>query len=342
MWPSGRSAQGGSRCGGRQPVSSVPRDLAGCLSRSARRAKPILRRLAAAPPPGAAGSVTVGDKGFTVAANSTSFVRVAPSTGWVSLRLRDLWQYRELLFFLTWRDIKVRYKQTALGIAWAIIQPLFAMIIFSLFFGRLAKMPSDGVPYPLWSYVGLVPWTFFATGLTQSSNSLVEGANLLRKIYFPRLAVPIAAVMAVVVDLGVSFLLLVGMILFYGVSLTPAIFTLPLFVMLGFVTALGAGLWLAAFNVKYRDIRYVVPFLIQLWMFASPVTYPSSLLPEQWRMLYALNPMVGVVEGFRWALLGTGTAPGVMAGVSSLAALMLLISGAYHFRRMEKTFADIV
>lgn len=267
---------------------------------------------------------------------------IRPSRGWVSLKLPELWEYRELVYFLAWRDISVRYKQTALGAAWAIIQPFFTMIIFSLFFGRLAGVPSDGVPYPIFSYAGLLPWQFFATGIGNSSNSLVGSANLLSKVYFPRLAIPIASVMPALVDFAVAFVVLLGMMLFYGIAPTLNIVWLPLLLLLALVTALGVGLWLSALNVEYRDIRYTIPFITQFWMFVSPVAYPSSMVPEQWRWLYALNPMVGVIEGFRWALLGTDTAPGLMVIVSSVAALALLVSGAFYFRRMEKTFADVV
>jgi lipopolysaccharide transport system permease protein len=267
---------------------------------------------------------------------------IQPSHGWVSLKLHELWEYRELLYFLTWRDIKVRYKQTLLGAAWAIIQPFFTMVVFSLFFGRLAKIPSDGVPYPIFSYAALVPWTFFANALNQSSNSLVGGANLIKKVYFPRLTIPIAAVLSGVVDFGLAFIVLLGMMLFYGIVPTINVLWLPAFLMLALATALGVGLWLSAMNVQFRDVRYTVPFLTQFWLFATPIAYPSSLLSEPWRTLYGINPMVGVVEGFRWALLGTNTAPGPIVIVSSLVALALLVGGAFYFRRMEKTFADVV
>lgn len=267
---------------------------------------------------------------------------IEPSQGFVSLKLRDIWEYRELLYFLTWRDIKVRYKQTALGATWAIIQPFFTMVVFSLFFGRLAKMPSDGIPYPIFSFAALVPWTFFAYGLAQSSNSLVASANLIQKVYFPRLVIPISSVLSGIVDFLLAFLVLLGMMVFYGLFPTPRIVWLPLLMLLGLVTALGVGLWLAALNVKYRDVRYMVPFITQFWLFATPIAYPSSLLPEPWRTIYGLNPMVGVVEGFRWTLLDTQNAPGPMIFVSSLVALGILIGGAFYFRRMEKTFADVV
>jgi lipopolysaccharide transport system permease protein len=268
--------------------------------------------------------------------------RIAPSKGWVSLKLGELWEYRELLYFLIWRDIKVRYKQTALGAAWAIIQPFFTMVVFSLFFGRLAKVPSDGIPYPIFSFAALVPWTFFANGLGQSSNSLVGSANLITKVYFPRLTIPIASVLSGIVDFALAFVVLLGMMFYYGMMPTLNVLWLPLFVLLALIASLGVGLWLSALNVEYRDVRYVVPFITQFWMFVTPIAYPSSLLSEPWRTLYGLNPMVGVVEGFRWALLGTKTAPGPLIAVSSTAALVILVTGAFYFRRMEKTFADIV
>ncbi len=269
-------------------------------------------------------------------------IRIEPSRGWVSLKLRELWEYRELLYFLTWRDVKVRYKQTLLGATWAIIQPFFTMIVFSLFFGRLAGIPSDGVPYPIFSFAALVPWTFFANGLNQSSNSLVGSADLIKKVYFPRLAVPVATILAGVVDFALAFIVLLGMMLYYGVIPTINTLWLPLFFLLALITSLGVGLWLSALNVEFRDVRYTVPFLTQFWMFSTPIAYPSSLLSEPWRTVYGLNPMVGVVEGFRWALLGTNTAPGPIIVASSLAALAILVGGAFYFRRMEKTFADVV
>ena len=278
----------------------------------------------------------------TIFSHSQPATRIEPSQGFISLRLRELWDYNELLYFLAWRDIKVRYKQTILGAAWAIITPFFTMLIFSLFFGRLAKIPSDGIPYPIFSYVALVPWTFFANGLSQSSNSLVGSANLIKKVYFPRLVIPISSVISGAVDFVLSFAVLIAMMFFYGICPTSHILWMPFLLLLALITALGGGLWLSAINVQYRDVRYAVPFLVQAWMFATPIAYPSSLLPEPWRTVYGLNPMVGVVEGFRWALLGAKTAPGPMMVVSTLAALVLLVSGAYYFRRMEKTFADVV
>jgi len=268
-------------------------------------------------------------------------LRIAPTSGWVALRLRELNEYRELLYFLVWRDIKVRYKQTALGAAWAVMQPLFTMLIFSLFFGRLAKIPSDGIPYPAFSYAALVPWTFFAHGLTQGSDSLVGSANLIRKVYFPRLLIPLATVLAGLVDFSVAFALLIAQIAFYHITPPHPLFVLPL-ILLALTTSLGVGFWLSALNVKFRDVKYTLPFLTQFWLFATPIAYPSSLLSEPWRTLYGLNPMAGVVEGFRWALLGTKTAPGPMVLVSTFVSLAILVGGAYYFRRMEKTFADTV
>jgi len=269
-------------------------------------------------------------------------IRIEPPRGWIPLNLRDLWQYRDLLYFLAWRDIKVRYKQTVLGASWAILQPFFTMVVFSLFFGKLAGIPSEGLPYPIFSYAALVPWQFFANGLTSSSDSVVSSANLIRKVYFPRLVIPMAAVGSGIVDFCLAFLVLLGMMAFYGIVPTANVVWLPLLLLLALVTSLGSGLWLTAMNVQFRDVRYMVPFLVNAWMFATPIAYPSSLLDEPWRTLYGINPMVGVVEGFRWALLGTETQPGSMILVSAVVAVALLVSGAYYFRRMEKTFADVV
>jgi lipopolysaccharide transport system permease protein len=267
---------------------------------------------------------------------------IEPSRGWVGLKLRELWEYRELVYFLIWRDVKVRYKQTVLGAAWAVIQPLFSMLVFTVVFGKLAKMPSDGVPYPLFSYAALLPWNYFAQGLASSSDSLVGSANLIKKVYFPRLAIPVAAVCGGVVDFLIAFGVLLLMMGYFGVTPTGNVVWLPLFLLLALVTALGVGLWLSALNVQYRDVKYTVPFLVQFWMYATPIVWPSSLLPEPWKTVYGLNPMAGVVEGFRWALLGVQTAPGPMVWASVGAAVALLVSGAFFFRRMEKTFADVV
>lgn len=273
---------------------------------------------------------------------NSQVIRIAPSKGWVALQLKELWAYRELLYFLIWRDVKVRYKQTALGAAWAIIQPVFTMIVFSLFFGRLGKIPSDGIPYPIFCYAALVPWTFFAQGLSQASNSLVGSGNLIKKVYFPRLSLPISAVICGLVDFALAFIVLLGMMLYYGILPTVNVIWLPFLILLTLITSLGVSLWLSALNVQFRDVRHAIPFLTQLWLFATPIAYPSSLLSEPWRTLYSINPMAGVVEGFRWALLGTETAPGPMMIVSTLTALALLVSGTFYFRRLEKTFADVV
>ena len=268
--------------------------------------------------------------------------RIESSKGWISIGFKDLWQYRELLFFLTWRDIKVRYKQTALGAAWAVIQPLFTMLVFTLFFGRLAKVPSDGIPYPLFSYAALLPWQLFAYALTESSNSVVANERLITKVYFPRLFIPMASVLAGLVDFVIAFTLVVGMMVWYGVRPTWAILTLPFFVILAMATAFGVGLWLSALNVQYRDVRYTLNFIVQFWLFASPVAYSSTLVPARWRSFYGLNPMAGVIEGFRWALLGKAHGPGTMLWVSVAVVALVLVGGLYYYRRMEKTFADVV
>jgi lipopolysaccharide transport system permease protein len=268
--------------------------------------------------------------------------RRKPSKGWEWPKLGELWEYRELLYFFAWRDVKVRYRQTILGALWAILQPLFTMVIFSLFFGRLAKVPSDGLPYPIFSYAALVPWAFFANALTQASNSLVLSANMVKKIYFPRLALPIATVLAGVIDFGLAFGVLVGLMLYYGLVPTVNVLWLPLFFLLALITSLGVSTWLSAMNVQFRDVRYTIPFLTQAWLFVTPIAYSSSLLSEPWRTLYGLNPMAGVVEGFRWALLGSDTAPGPMLIVSVVVALALFVSGAFYFRRMEQSFADVL
>ncbi len=267
---------------------------------------------------------------------------IQPPRGWVSLGLNELWEYRELLYFLVWRDIKVRYKQTVLGAAWAVLQPVMTMVVFSLFFGMLAKIPSDGVPYPLFAYAALVPWTFFAYAMSQSADSLVGSANLIKKVYFPRLIIPLASVMAGLVDFAIAFVVLIGMLLAYGIMPTIHVVWLPMLVLLALITALGVGLWLSALNVRYRDVRYTLPFLTQFWLFATPIAYPSSLLPEGWRALYGLNPMVGVVEGFRWALLGTDTAPGPVIIISSVTTLAIFLGGLVYFHRMEESFADVI
>lgn len=267
---------------------------------------------------------------------------IRPLKGWIPVNFRELWDYRDLLRLLAWRDIKVRYKQTALGVSWAVLQPVLTMAVFSVFFGRLAKVPSDGLPYPIFAFVALVPWTFFSATLTQASNSLVGNSNLIKKVYFPRLVVPMSCSVSALVDMGIAFAVLVLFMAGYRITPTVNVLWLPALIVLALVTALGAGLWLAALNVRYRDVRYIAPFLMQFWMIATPIAYPSSLLSPGWRIVYGLNPMVGVVEGFRWALLGSGPAPGPAVAVSAVVALGLIISGVMYFRRMEATFADVI
>jgi lipopolysaccharide transport system permease protein len=267
---------------------------------------------------------------------------IDPPSSWTSLGIRELWDYRELLYFLVWRDVKVRYKQTVLGAAWAVIQPFFMMVVFSLFFGRLAHMPSDGFPYPVFTFCALLPWQLFAHALTESSNSIVANERLITKVYFPRLVVPIAAVLGGLVDFFIAFVILLGMMAYYRIVPGWTIVALPGLVLLAIATALAVGLWLSALNVQYRDVRYTINFLVQVWLFATPVAYPSSIIPQRWRPLYGLNPMAGVVEGFRWALLGRTDPPGALLWVSVAVVILLLIGGLYYFRRMEQQFADVV
>lgn len=269
-------------------------------------------------------------------------VVIRPRSRWVPINLRGMWEHRELLYFLTWRDVKIRYKQTVLGIAWVVLQPLLTMTVFSIFFGLLARVPSDNVPYPLFAFCGLLPWQLFSRALTDASMSLVEHERVITKIYFPRLLVPISAVLASLVDFGVAFVLMIGMLFLYHVRLTAAAFTLPLFLLLAVVTASGIAFWLSALAVQYRDVRYVLGFLTQIWLFATPVAYPSSLVPARWRPYYGLNPLAGVVEGFRWALLGKGQPPGPMLWVSVGVVVFIFIGGLLYFRRMESTFADVI
>jgi len=268
--------------------------------------------------------------------------RIAPPKGWFELNLREMWDSRELLYFFIWRDLKVRYKQTAIGVAWVVIQPLLAMLVFTLFFGRLAKMPSEGLPYPVFYYTALLPWLYFATALTNATNTIVEHQRVITKVYFPRMILPLSAVLSGLVDFGIGFILLIGMMLYYHQVPTVAALLLPLFVLLTIATALAMGLWLSAVNAIYRDVRYVVPFLVQFWLFASPVAYPSTLVPVRWRWLYGLNPMAGVIEGFRWALTGHGQPPGVLVLVSAGTVLVLLVGGVVYFQKMEGTIADMV
>ena len=273
-------------------------------------------------------------------------VIIEPTRGWASLKLGALWEYRELLYFLVWRDLKVRYKQTVLGAAWIVLQPVVSMVVFSLLFGGLLKVPSGGVPYPIFAYAALLPWNYFASSLTRSSQSLVGSAHLITKVYFPRLIIPISGVLSGLVDFAIAFLVLAAMMVYYGIAPTPAVALLPAFQLLALLTALGFGLWLSALNVRYRDVNYLVPYLVQVWMYVTPVIYGTTLIPERFRFLLALNPMTGVVEGFRWALLGThledATPPGGLFALSIAIALAVLVSGAVFFRNTERTFADIV
>lgn len=266
-----------------------------------------------------------------------------PTRGWASLNLRDLWVYRELVYFLTWRDLKVRYKQTLLGAVWAIIRPVMQMVVFTFLFGRLGQFDARvDVPYPIFSFTGLLPWGLFSKALSDAGHSLVLNRSMITKVYFPRLIVPLSSVLSGVVDFAIAFVVLLGMMVYYGITPTPAVWTLPLFLALALITALGVGLWLSTLHVLYRDVGYVLPYLTQFWLFLTPIIYPSSEIPQQWQLVYALNPMVGVVEGFRWALLGTQTAPGATILVSTLISMIVLITGALYFRRMERTFADMI
>lgn len=262
--------------------------------------------------------------------------------GFSAINLNELWHYRELLFFLTLRDVKVRYKQTVLGAAWAIIQPVLTMVVFSVFFGRLAKIPSEGVPYPIFSYSALLPWTLFSQGLSQSANSLVGNANLLTKVYFPRIIIPVSSVLSPLVDFAIAFLVLVGLMIYYKVYPTITVLWLPVLLLYTVATTLGISLWFSALNVQYRDIRYAVPFLVQLWLFVTPVIYPINILNKTWRVILGLNPITGVIEGFRWALLGTARAEGIVFWLSTAMAFVIFATGALYFSRMERTFADVV
>jgi lipopolysaccharide transport system permease protein len=265
---------------------------------------------------------------------------ITPPRGWLDVNLAEWWHFRELLYFFVWRDLKVRYKQTAIGVGWVILQPFLTMMVFTLFFGRLAKIPSEGLPYPLFYYSALLPWTYFAGALTNASNSMVEHQQMITKIYFPRIFLPLSAICSGLVDFAIGFVLLIGMVLFYRVPLTSSALLVPLFLLLAVATALAVGLWLSALNAIYRDVRYIVPFLVQFWLFASPVAYPSQLIPLQWRWLYGLNPMAGVIEGFRWSLSGHGQPPTAMILVSAGAVFILLIAGLVNFHKLESTIAD--
>ncbi|GAB6194035.1 ABC transporter permease [Desulfocastanea catecholica] len=268
--------------------------------------------------------------------------RLQARKGWVSIDFREIFLFKDILYFLTWKEIKVRYRQTIFGMAWAVMQPFFTMVVFSIFFGKLAKMPSDGIPYPLFVYSAMLPWLLFANGVTKSANSLVGNAQLLKKVYLPRIFLPLSTIVSGLVDFFLAFIILIGMMFYYGLTPTVNILWLPLFILAAVSASFGIGLILSALNVQFRDVRFLVPFIVQLWMFMTPVVYPTSLLAERWQLLYSLNPMVGVVDGFRWALLGVGSSPGPSASLSLLVIAVLLTGGVFYFRRMEKTFADVV
>lgn len=267
---------------------------------------------------------------------------IRPSRGWVSLRLKELWAFRELLYFLTWRDIKVRYKQTVIGIGWAVIQPLFMVLVFSLLFGTLAKIPSNGLPYPVFLFSAMLPWSLFATGLSSGSTSLVANQRLVTRVYFPRLVLPIAAVLGSLLDFAVAFAVFIGLMLYFGILPTLAIVTLPLFIAIALLSAVGVACWLSAIDARYRDVRYALPFLTQIWYFATPIVYPVSFIPESWRWILGLNPMTGVIEGFRWALLGQPLDVGFPLLLSLALVAILFVSGLFYFRRAERIFADMV
>jgi lipopolysaccharide transport system permease protein len=273
---------------------------------------------------------------------SSVVVHIAPSNKWFSLRLGELWAYRDLLYFLVWRDLKARYKQTALGALWIVLQPLAATIIFTVVFGRLAGIPSGELPYAVFAFAGLLPWNYFASSLTRSGTSLVTNSSLVTKVYFPRLLVPLAGIVNGLVDFGISLLVLICLMLWYGVTPGASIVFLPFFLLLVATTALGVSLWLSALNVQYRDVTQLLPVLVQMWMYASPIVYASTLIPEQWRPIYALNPMVGIIEGFRWVLTGTDRPPDIILWMPVITAGILLITGLIFFRRTEQTFADII
>jgi lipopolysaccharide transport system permease protein len=270
-------------------------------------------------------------------------ITIQRTQGWSPIKLKELFEFRELLYFLIWSDLKVRYKQTVLGAAWAIIQPLAVMVVFAVFFGLVVRVPTGEIPYPIFAYSGLVVWTYFANSLSRASDSILDHESLITKVYFPRLLIPVAAVMAGLVDFAIAFAVLVALVISYGFVPTAAVLTLPLFVLLAVMTALAVSLWLSALNAQYRDIRFLVPVMVQLWFFSTPIIYPTDLIPEGWRTLYeVLNPMVGVVESFRWALLGTGEPPSITLLISVVMVTAIFVSGLYYFRKMEKIFADVV
>jgi lipopolysaccharide transport system permease protein len=278
----------------------------------------------------------------TTGASADSIVVIRPSKGFSKLDLVALWKFRELFYFLVWRDVKIRYKQTVIGAAWAIVQPLMTMVVFTVIFGNFAKIPSDGLPYAIFSYTALLPWNYFSQAIARSGNSLVGDSNLIRKVYFPRLIIPLAAVSSPLVDFFVSFLVLLAMLAWFGITPGWGVLVLPVFLVLAFMTALAVGLWLAPLNARYRDIGYTIPFLVQLWMYASPVVYAVSMVPEKWRLIFSLNPLAGVIEGFRWALLGKGDPAIGAITISACVVLMLLLGGVFFFKRMERYFTDVL
>jgi homopolymeric O-antigen transport system permease protein len=287
-------------------------------------------------------SVLESEVGQAHATGTVPVTIIEPSRGWLGLDFKELWDYRELLYFLIWRDVKVKYKQTIIGAGWAILQPLITMVIFTLVFKKIADIPSDNIPYPIFAYTALLPWNLFSGGLNRSTVSLVAQSNLISKVYFPRIIVPLSATISGVVDFAIAFIILVGMMFWYGIVPTAAILSLPLFITIALVAALSVGLWLSALNVRYHDVGHAIPFLVQIWMFASPVAYPVSALPERWRLLYSLNPLAGVIEGFRWAMLGKESPDFVVIAVSATAMIALLFSGIVYFKRTERTFADVI
>jgi lipopolysaccharide transport system permease protein len=287
-------------------------------------------------------SLTQSGAALTHHSGTPATVRIEPPRGLLELRLREVWAYRELLYFFVWRDVKVRYKQTAIGVLWVVLQPVLTMLVFTLFFGRLAKLPSQGLPYPVFYFAALVPWTYFSYALQSTTNVVVDNQRLITKVYFPRLILPISTVLSGLVDFAIGFVVLAIFTVAYGIRPTLAALWLPLLLLLAFATALGVGLWMAALNALYRDVRYVIPFVVQFWMFASPVAYPSTLVPEKWRWLYGLNPMAGVIDGFRWAITGHGQAPSLLLLASSGMVAVVLLGGLFFFNRMEGTVADRV
>jgi lipopolysaccharide transport system permease protein len=287
-------------------------------------------------------SVLESEVGLAHATDTVPVTIIEPSRGWVALDFKELWDYRELLYFLIWRDVKVKYKQTIIGAGWAILQPFMTMIVFTLVFKKIADIPSDNIPYPIFAYTALLPWNLFSGGLNRSTVSLVAQSNLISKVYFPRMIIPLSATISGVVDFAIAFIILVGMMFWYGIVPTAAILSLPLFIIIALVGALSVGLWLSALNVRYHDVGHAIPFLVQVWMFASPVAYPVSAVPEKWRLLYSLNPLAGVIEGFRWAMLGKESPDFVVIAVSAIAIIALLFSGIVYFKRTERTFADLI